>query len=101
MLWNCLDKNKMYSTKLDAAFIDILNKIPEDVVVEDTAAKEDEESKQFSVKRTKEYQKVNNVKENPNLTASSPAISSPEEAKVLAETLSHIRILRKTAHKER
>ena len=101
MLWNCLDKNKMYSTKLDAAFIDILNKIPEDVVVEYTAAKEDEESKQFSVKRTKEYQKVNNVKENPNLTASSPAISSPEEAKVLAETLSHIRILRKTAHKER
>ena len=100
-LWNCLDKNKMYSTKLEAAFIDVLNKIPEDVIVEETAAKEEEESKHLSVKRTKEYQKINKVEENQNLTASSPAISSPEEAKLLAETLSHIRILRKTAHKER
>ena len=100
-LWNCLDKNKMYSTKLEAAFIDVLNKIPEDVIVEETAAKEEEESKHLPVNGPKEYQKTNKVKENPKLTASSPAISSPEEAKLLTDTLSYIRILRKTIHKKR
>ena len=43
----------MYSTKLETACIDVLNKIPEDVIVEETAAKEEEESKHLSKKRNK------------------------------------------------
>ena len=38
-----MDKDELFSVKLEAVFIDILNKITEDVIDEETAAEEAEE----------------------------------------------------------
>ena len=98
-LWNDLDKNEMYSAKLEAIFIDVLNKITEDVIHEETAA--NEVANEAIEKDKKDIASLANM--SPAVIKSKSAKSKPDEneAQLVAKTVSHIRTLRDTANRLR
>ena len=120
----------MYSVKLEAVFIDVLNKIPEDAIVEETISKEEEGpnvqhsdsgkkikihkkqnsfSKSSAANQPDQNNKIQNSKlvtssiSQPSLDNSSQDLDTPKEypATVLEETIFHIKELKQAAHRAR